>query len=106
MLWLMVFLILGSIGFGASTIMQYKTHLDAIQPKIKRAKEAAEKLEKGVEVETKRKHADEKERAAVQKKIMELKSRGAEIRRSIGESTKVQEELEMAMYKKEFKKAK
>ena len=54
MLWLMVFLILGSIGFGASTIMQYKTHLDGIQPKIKRSKEAAEKLEKGVEVEKKK----------------------------------------------------
>lgn len=106
MLWLMVFLILGSIGFGASTIMHYKTYLDAIQPKIKRAKEAAEKLEKGVEVETARKHADEEERAAVQKKITELKSRVSEIRRTLAESTKVQEELEMAAYKKEFKKAK
>lgn len=106
MLWLLVALILGSLGFGASVIMKYKTHLDDVQPRLKRSREAAEKLEKGVEVETAKKHADEEERAALQKKITEKKSRVAEVRRSIGEAQKVQEELEMTMYKKEFKKAK
>jgi chromosome segregation ATPase len=101
MLWL-----LGSLGFGAQTVMRYKEYLDDIQPRLKRAREAAEKLEKGIEVETTRKHADEEERAGVQKKMTELKSRTAEIRRSIGEGVKAQEELEMAMYKREFKKAK
>ena len=105
MLWLMVILILGSIGFGASTFMRYKAHLDEVQPKLKRARESANKLEKGIEVETNRKLADETERVELKKRISELKSKGAELGRGIGEAEKEQEELEMAMYKKEFKKA-
>jgi len=65
---------------------------------------AADKLKKGVEVETSRKHDDEDKRSALLKRITDHKTRVAEVRRSIIEAEKEQEELEMAMYKKEFKK--
>lgn len=105
MVWFMVALILGSVTFAASTIMRYKGFLDEVQPRLNRARTAADKLEKGIEVETKRKHEDEEKRAAVQKRITDQKTRVAEVRREIVEAEKEQEELEMQMYKKEFKKA-
>ena len=104
MLWPLVALILGSLGFAASTVMRYKAELEKLQPKVTRAQKAAEKLEKGVEVETTRKHEDEEKRAALQKRVTNHKTRVAEVRRSIVEAEKRQEELEMAMYKKDFKK--
>ncbi len=104
-MWFLVILILGSIAFGVSTIMRYKEHLDEMQPRLKRAQDSAGKLEKGIEVETARKHADEEEREQIKKRIIDLKTKGSEVRRGIGEAEKRQEELEMAKYKKDFKKA-
>lgn len=106
MVWLMVALILGSLGFTASTFMRYKAYLDEVQPKLNHARKAAERLEKGVEVETRRKHEDEEKREAVKKQISEKKSKIAEVKRKIVEAEKVQEELEMAKYKQDFKKQK
>ena len=104
MVWLLVALILGSIGFAVSTIMKYKTTLDELQPRLNRARKSAERLEKAVEAETTLKHKEEEERDGLARQANEHKAKIAEIHRKISEAEKEQEELEMAMYKKEFRK--
>ena len=105
MVWVLVALILGSIGFAAHTIMHYKAYLDEVQPKLNNAQKAAERLEKEVEAETARKHQDEEQREAVKKRISEHKTRVAEANRNISEAEKEQEALEMKLAKQDFKKA-
>lgn len=105
MVWVLVALILGSVGFAASTIMKYKTYLDEVQPKLNRARKAAERLEKEVEVETANKHKDEEQLAALNKRISEHKTRVAEVKKKISDAESEQEDLEMALAKQDFKSA-
>jgi septal ring factor EnvC (AmiA/AmiB activator) len=105
MVWLLVALILGSVGFAASTIMKYKAFLDEVQPRLNRARTAADRLEKGAEVETTRKHQDEEQREELKKRISGHKTHVAEVKKKIMDAEKEQEELEMKLAKQDFKKA-
>ena len=106
MLWFLVALILGSLGFAASTGMNYKEILDALQPKLRDLQERVEKLKVAIKNETVSVREDEEKRATLHALIDEKKLAVSDMKRQVQAAEKEQESLEMDLQMNEFKKYK
>jgi predicted nucleic acid-binding Zn-ribbon protein len=106
MVWVLVGLILGSIVYAVMVIGQHRSFLDEIQPRIARLEKHADQLEKAADTEAGLRDAIKERIAAETIAVTEMKQQVTAARLDLQKSQELEEQLEMQMYKAEFKRSK
>ena len=106
MVWVMVALMLGGFVYAVAVIAEYRAFLGEMQPRIERARGRAEDFDEKAEKEAAIRDQIRARLEPEKKMVEELKAGNNETKRKLQEAKQHEEELEMQMYKQQFKQSK